>query len=106
MQIRTPRELGAFVRDVRKRRGMTQAQLAERARVSRTWMVDLEAGKRTLEIGLVMSVLDILGIIIDLGQARALSGHAAAKATAYSSLEIAPADALLDRVDPKTGSRS
>lgn len=106
MQIRTPRELGAFVRDARKRRGMTQAELAERARVSRTWVVDLEAGKRTLEIGLVMSVLEILEIVMELGQGRALGGHAAAKATAYESLEIAPAEALLDRVDPKTGSRS
>lgn len=106
MQIRTPRELGAFVRDARKRRGMTQAQLADRSQVSRTWVVDLEAGKRTLEIGLVMSVLEILGIIIELGQARALGGHAAAKAAAYGSLEIAPAEALLDRVDPKTASRS
>lgn len=106
MQIRTPRELGAFVRDVRKRREMTQAQLADRARVSRTWVIDLEAGKRTLEIGLVMSVLEILGIIIELGQARDLGGHAAAKAAAYGALEIAPAEALLDRVDPKTGSRS
>lgn len=106
MQIRTPRELGAFVRDARKGRGMTQAQLADRARVSRTWVVDLEAGKRTLEIGLVMSVLEILELIIELGQARALGGHAATKAAAYGSLEIAPAEALLDRVDPKTGPRS
>jgi HTH-type transcriptional regulator/antitoxin HipB len=102
MQIRTPRALGAFVRDARKRRGMTQAQLADRARVSRTWVVDLEAGKRTLEIGLVMLVLEILGLIIKLEQARALGGHAAA----YGTLEIAPAETLLDRVDPKTGSRS
>jgi len=106
MQIRTPRELGAFVRDARKRREMTQAQLADRVRVSRTWIIDLEAGKRSLEIGLVMSVLEILGIVIEVGHPNAVRGHAAAKSAAYNSLEITPAKALLDRVDPKAGSRS
>ncbi len=106
MQIRTPRELGAFVRDARKRCSMTQVQVADRARVSRTWVVDLEAGKRTLEIGLVMSVLEILGISVELGEGGASTVRAAAEAADYGSLEIASAEALLDRVDQKAGSRS
>lgn len=106
MQIRTPRELGACVRDARRRLGMTQAQLADRARVSRTWVVDLEAGKRTLEVGLVLSVLELLGITVQLGQPGAPEERSDAKPAAYATLEIAPAQAVLDRVDPKTGSRS
>ena len=85
---------------------MTQVQVADRARVSRTWVVDLEAGKRTLEIGLVMSVLEILGISVELGEGGASTVRAAAEAADYGSLEIASAEALLDRVDQKAGSRS
>lgn len=102
MRIRTPRELGTFIRNARTRRGLTQARLAACAGVSRTWVIDLEAGKRSLEIGRVMSVLDILGFGIELAEARA----AGEPASAYGGLEIAPAEAVLARLDPKAGSRS
>ncbi|NGM23882.1 helix-turn-helix transcriptional regulator [Roseomonas stagni] len=102
MQVRTPRELGAFIRDTRKRQGLTQARLAERAGVSRSWVIDLEAGKHSLEIGLVLAVLDLLGIALHLGPPRAAS---ASQANPYAALEITPADAILARLDPKAGSR-
>jgi transcriptional regulator with XRE-family HTH domain len=38
--------------------GMTQTDLAARARVSRRWLSDLESGKPTAEIGLVLKVVD------------------------------------------------
>ena len=42
-------------------RGLTQAELARLAEVSRQWLIKLEAGKTAgLEIGLVLHVLDAL----------------------------------------------
>lgn len=54
-------KLGSTVRGLRLRRGLTQAELAERAGVSRQWIVSLEQGRtRGMEIGLVLRVLDSL----------------------------------------------
>lgn len=54
-------KLGAAVRRLRTDRGMTQAQLAEAAGVSRQWVVAVESGsKHGLEVGLVMHLLDTL----------------------------------------------
>jgi len=42
--IRTTRDLGVAVNAARTALGMTQAELAERAQVSRRWIVALERG--------------------------------------------------------------
>src|SRR5665648_829936 len=39
-------ELGAAIRDARKRRGWTQAELADKAGVSRQLLTEVERGKR------------------------------------------------------------
>lgn len=44
---------------------MTQAGLAAEAKVSRRWLSDLEAGKPTAEVGLVLRTLHALGIGLD-----------------------------------------
>jgi HTH-type transcriptional regulator/antitoxin HipB len=41
---------------------MSQQDLAVTAGVSRRWLIDLEAGKPGAELGLVLSVLNTLGI--------------------------------------------
>jgi HTH-type transcriptional regulator/antitoxin HipB len=60
MQIRTPMEIGNLVRDRRKGKGWTQEQLATRVGVSRLWIVQLEQGKATAQIGLVLRALNEL----------------------------------------------
>lgn len=62
MIIRTSTELGLLVRDHRTRRELTQAELAERIGASRKWVIDLEAGKRTAELSLVLRALNVLRI--------------------------------------------
>ena len=57
LSIRTPTELGAAVRQARRDLGLSQQELAARARVSRQWLSELEGGKRTAELGLVLRVL-------------------------------------------------
>lgn len=58
---RTTLQLGLAVRRLRDRRGLSQAELAERAGVSRQWVIAVEQGRKNgLEVGLVMRVLDAL----------------------------------------------
>ena len=53
-------ELGAEVRAERHRRGLTQAELAARAGVSREWLSRLERGAPRLEADKVLGVLRVL----------------------------------------------
>lgn len=62
MQIRTPAEVGMLVRSRRKELGWTQDELAKRLRTSRPWVVHLETGKETAQLGRVLSALLELGI--------------------------------------------
>lgn len=53
--------LGQFVRDQRKRIGLTQVDLADLAGVSDRFLRELEKGKTTAEVGKVITVLSTLG---------------------------------------------
>lgn len=65
VRIDRVRDLALCVRDRRRQLGMTQAELADAAGVSRRWLSSLEAGKATAEIGLVLRALDALGLVLD-----------------------------------------
>ncbi len=65
MQVQTMAELGALVREARERAGMTQAELAQRARVSREWLLKVEAGRTSAEMPRVLAVLAELGLVLD-----------------------------------------
>ena len=58
--LQSPEELGRFVRERRKSMQMSQKTLCEKANVGARFMVELEAGKHTLEIGKVLLVLAAL----------------------------------------------
>ena len=60
------KELGAFVANERKRQGITQLQLSQAADVGRRFVVELENGKETIQIGKFLKVLDTLGIDLSL----------------------------------------
>jgi len=62
MFIRTPADLGAVIRDRRKKLDLDQAELAARIGVSRQWVVGIERGRARAELGLVLRALDSLGI--------------------------------------------
>ena len=53
--------LGAFVRQQRKDRGLTQLDVAELAEVSDRFLRELEHGKPSSEFGKVIDVLAVLG---------------------------------------------
>lgn len=61
ISIDSPAQLGKVVRASRKQLGLTQPQLALAAGVGVRFIVDLEAGKPTVRLASVMSVIDSLG---------------------------------------------
>jgi len=63
--IRSIRDLAVVVRGRRVDLGLSQAELASRAGVSRKWVYELEAGKATAEFGLILRVLDAMGLALE-----------------------------------------
>lgn len=57
--------LGALVRSERKRQKVTQVELASLAGVGVRFLRELENGKDTCQLGLVLSVLTTLGVSIN-----------------------------------------
>lgn len=66
MLVDSKRELGAVLRVSRRRLGLTQADVAERAGVQRTWLVRLEAGRENPTFDKLLSVFRALGVGMDL----------------------------------------
>ena len=58
----SPADIGTLVRQTRKRLGITQKQLALTAGTGLRFIIELEKGKETCEIGKVLTVLHTLGI--------------------------------------------
>ena len=65
MNITDTKKLGAYIKNVRKEQHLTQADLAIAANVGIRFLVDLENGKETAQIGKVINVCRALGITID-----------------------------------------
>lgn len=59
--VASPEELGAAVRAARVGLNWTQADLAQRAGLSREWVSRMEAGTHRLEFDKVMTVMGLLG---------------------------------------------
>lgn len=64
--VSDPVALGRAVREVRRALGLRQPDLALSAGVGVRFLVDIEKGKPTAQIGKVMRVLATLGITVEL----------------------------------------
>ena len=62
----TPQEIGKLIRDTRKRLGVTQRALALTSGTGLRFVIDLEKGKETCELGKSLRVLQTLGITLTL----------------------------------------
>jgi y4mF family transcriptional regulator len=62
MRISTTHDLASAVRGRRRELGISQAELAMRAKVSRDWVNTFERGKHSVDLSLVLDVLDALGL--------------------------------------------
>lgn len=58
----TPQQIGALIRKTRKSLGVTQRDLALTSGTGLRFVIDLEKGKETCEIGKALTVLQMLGI--------------------------------------------
>jgi HTH-type transcriptional regulator/antitoxin HipB len=69
----TTQQIGRLIRDTRKKLGVTQKSLALTSGTGQRFVIDLEKGEETCEIGKALTILNTLGIKI------ALTPPAAAK---------------------------
>lgn len=69
--INSTEELGALVRIFRLRTGMTQTEAAKACGVGRRWFNELENGKDTIRVGMVINVLRHFGATLTIGGAGA-----------------------------------
>lgn len=58
----TTQQIGRTIRDTRKKLGVTQKDLALTSGTGLRFVIDLERGKETCEIGKALTVLQTLGI--------------------------------------------
>ena len=61
----TPKQIGGLVKSVRKQMGATQKDLAMTSGTGLRFIIDLEQGKPTCQIGKVLTVLNTLGLAIN-----------------------------------------
>ena len=88
MQINSMRDLAATARGRRQDLGLSQVELAAKAGVSREWISAFEGGKTTVEFGLVIRVLEALGLGLDI-----VERGSGAESSPSRSVDL---DALLD----------
>jgi HTH-type transcriptional regulator/antitoxin HipB len=67
MLIYSAKDLSALIRTERKKKGWTQEDLANRAEVSIPWLSQLERGKATVQLGLVLRILKELQLSLRIG---------------------------------------
>lgn len=64
----TAAQIGKLIRDTRKKLGVTQKDLALTSGTGMRFIIDLEKGKETCEVGKALAVLNTLGIKITFTQ--------------------------------------
>ena len=62
----TPEEIGKLVRKYRRSQNLKQRQLAGVTGVGERFVVELEAGKPTIELGKALKVIKMLGCKIEI----------------------------------------
>lgn len=68
MIINSIKELGNLIKTIRKAQGLTQTDLAAAAGVGIRFIVDLENGKETAQLGKALNILMMLGLKVNIGE--------------------------------------
>lgn len=66
MRVKNTKELGNLVKSTRKAQGLTQLELAGSSGVGVRFLSELEQGKETCQVGKVLHVLQMLGLLVEL----------------------------------------
>ena len=69
-RVRTRKELGALLREFRRKQKLTQAELAESIGVSRRWVVQVEQGKTSADLRMLLRALKAVGAEIHIRPRR------------------------------------
>jgi y4mF family transcriptional regulator len=77
MRIEDTRAFGQAIRKARRHRRMTQRELALVAGTGERFVVDLESGKPTAQLGRALAVLATLGLRLDVLDPQRDTGDAA-----------------------------
>ena len=64
IDLKGPDQFGEAIRIFRKRRGLTQQQVADLVGCSLMYVSNLERGKATAELGIALRILDVLDVEI------------------------------------------
>jgi y4mF family transcriptional regulator len=72
MNIKTTEQLGTAIRSRRKQLKLTQKELAMTCGTGLRFIIDLESGKATCQIGKTLGVLQTLGLAVE---TRLLAGE-------------------------------
>ncbi len=94
--LRNAKDIGALIRSARQAKGLSQAALAQRAGLRQTWISQVENGKPTASLGLVLQTLNALGVVL---QGRIAAQDDNAEAASFAAKSKRPSidlDALLD----------
>ena len=102
MNVSDTGQIGSLIRRRRRALGWSQQMLAERIGASRFWVMQIERGKETAEVGLVLSSLHTLGLRLD---ARTGEGAAAGLRVKTSAEVGAIMGELRGRLDEIYGGR-
>ena len=89
LPIHSVSDLGMAIRAVRKEQGLRQDDTAGSAGVGHVFLRDVERGKETVQLGLVLKVLDELGI----GLSIDIPGEALARLNALREKGLKPLSA-------------
>lgn len=65
MRVRSPREIGLLIRERRRERGWDQQTLADRIGASRLWISEMENGKRSVQLDMVLRALAAVDLDLD-----------------------------------------
>jgi HTH-type transcriptional regulator/antitoxin HipB len=62
----SPEDVGTIIRNTRVSQGLTQQQLAAAAGIGVRFLIELESGKATAQLGKTLIVLDALGCVVQI----------------------------------------
>lgn len=103
--VLTPSDIGSAIKAAREVRGLTQAQLGGIAKVHQPKISEIERGKDTAHVGLVLRILVALDLVIEVVDRRALAAKAVVATVAPQVIfdEPLPDDSI--DIDSIVGSR-
>lgn len=75
----TAEQVGSIVKQARKHLGVTQGSLAMTSGTGLRFIIELEKGKETCQLGKVLTVLNTLGVAIDLTPPDVTTGQGSSR---------------------------